>query len=115
MHPNQFGTHEQFQQFYNNALYLLNYFYLERTITLSSRDPEFVIPAIKASLRRKNRLMRAGRIEKANELAALIGKQIVLRSKTRLCKVDGKTDSKVCGQRCVSSPVESSKIRRLTV
>ena len=47
-------THEQFQQFYNNALYLLNYFYPERTITLSSRDPEFVTPVIKASLRRKN-------------------------------------------------------------
>jgi len=64
-------THEQFQQFYYNALYLLNYFYPERSITLSSRDPEFVTPAIKASLRRKNRLMRA-----------------------RLCKVDGKINSK---------------------
>ena len=58
-------------RFYNNALYLLNYFYPKRSITLSSRDPEFVTPAIKASLRRKNRLMRA-----------------------RLCKVDGKINSK---------------------
>jgi len=72
----------------------MNYFYPERTITLSSRDPEFVTPATKASLRRKSRLMRADRIEKANALAARIGKEIVLRSKTRLCKVDGKTDSK---------------------
>jgi len=55
-------THEQFQQFYNNGLYLVNYFYPERTITLSSWGPEFVTPAIKASLRRKNRFMRAGRI-----------------------------------------------------
>jgi len=61
---------------------------------LFSRDPEFVTPAIKASLRRKNRLLRAGRIEEANALAARIGKEIVIRSKTRLCKVDGKMDSK---------------------
>ena len=61
---------EQFDQFYNNALYLLNHFYPERTITLTSRDPEFVTPAIKTSLRRKNRLMHAGRIEEANALAA---------------------------------------------
>jgi len=87
-------TREQFDQFYNNALHLLNYFYPERTITLTSRDPEFVTPAIKASLRRKNRLMRAGRIEEANALAARIGKEIATRCKTRLCKVDGKVDSK---------------------
>jgi len=63
-------TLEQFQQFYNYAPYLLNYFYPERSITLSSRDPQFVTPAIKVSLRRKNRLMRTGRTEEANALAA---------------------------------------------
>jgi len=34
--------------------------------------------------------MRAGRIEEANALAARIGKEIAIRCKTKLCKVDGK-------------------------
>ena len=47
---------------YNTAFQLLNQFYPERTITVTSRDPGYITPAIKASLRRKNRLMRAGRV-----------------------------------------------------
>jgi len=38
---------------------------------------------IKAKLRRKNRLMRAGRIEEAEALTVRIGKDITSRSKTR--------------------------------
>ena len=55
-------TQVEFDQFYCSALNLLNRFYPENTITLTSRDPEFVTPAIKASLRRKNRLMHSGRV-----------------------------------------------------
>jgi len=40
---------------------LLNMFYPEREITVTSSDPPYVMPAVKALLRRKNRLMRAGR------------------------------------------------------
>ena len=36
---------------------------------VTSRDPEYVTPEIKAKLRRKNRLMRAGRVEEAAALA----------------------------------------------
>jgi len=82
-----------FDQFYNYALHLLNYFYPERTVTVTSRDPEFVTPVIKASVHHKNTLMRASRIE-ASALAAQIGKEIATRCKTRLCKVDGKVDSR---------------------
>jgi len=71
-------TQEQFQQFNNNALCLLNYFYPERSITLSSRDPEFVTPAIKATLRRKNRLIRAAaRIEEANAKGLLLSLSVI--------------------------------------
>jgi len=35
---------------------------------MSSRDPDFITPEIKIKLRRKNKLMRAGRAE---EVAAL--------------------------------------------
>jgi len=51
---------EQFDVFYATALQLLDQFYPERTITVTSRDPDYVTPEIKALLRRKNRLTRAG-------------------------------------------------------
>ena len=73
---------------------LLNHFYPERTITLSSRNPDFVTPSIKAKLRRKNRLMRAGRIEEANALAQRIGKAIANRNRARLSHVNTKTHVK---------------------
>ena len=47
--------------FYNIALQLLDHFYPKRTV--NSRDPSYVTPVIKAKLCRKNRLMRAGRLE----------------------------------------------------
>jgi len=58
------------------------------TITVTSRDPDFVTPDIKAMLRRKNRLMRAGRVEEAGALTERIGKAVTRRSKKRLCRID---------------------------
>jgi len=63
----------EFDQFYATAHGLLNTYYPERTITITSRDPEYITPDIKAKLRRKNRLLRAGRIEEADALAERIG------------------------------------------
>ena len=80
--------------FYDMVTGLLNYFYPERTVTLTSRDPAYITPAIKAKLRRKNRLMRAGRIEKANALAVQIGRDIVRHNKARLSGLNHKTDAK---------------------
>ena len=45
-------------------------------------------------LRRKNKLMRAGRIEEAGSLAERIGKDITRHGKSRLGKMNGKTKSK---------------------
>jgi len=42
---------------------LLDCFYPEREITVTTSDPRFVTPAVKAMSRRKNRLMHAGRVE----------------------------------------------------
>ena len=58
------------------VLGLLNMFYPVRYVTVTSRGPEFITPQIKAMLRRKNRLMRAGREEEAGALARQIGKII---------------------------------------
>jgi hypothetical protein len=61
---------------------------------MTSRDPSYITPGLKAKLRRKNRLMRAGRTEEAGALAKQIGKEISRRSKTKLRMVDGRTDAK---------------------
>ena len=45
-------------------------------------------------LRKKNRLMRAGRVEEAGALAKLIGRDMQLRCKSQLDMIDGKTDAK---------------------
>ena len=74
----------EFDQFYATALGLLNKYYPERTITITSRDPEYIAPDIKAKLRRKNKLMTAGRIEEADALAERIGTDITKQNSTRL-------------------------------
>ena len=77
--------------FYNTALQLFNRFYPERTTTHSSRDPHYITPPIKAKLRRKNRLMRAGRTEEASAVAQRVAKEIVLRNKHRLSRINKKS------------------------
>jgi len=69
-------TQAEFDRFYEDVLGLLDIFYPERSITSTSRDPDYITARIKAKLRRKNRLMRAGRIEEVNAIAEQIGKDI---------------------------------------
>ena len=67
---------------------LLNQFYPEREITVTSSDPRHVTPPVKAMLRRKNCLMRAGRTDEADALSGRI-RAIITRSSSKwLCKVD---------------------------
>ena len=47
-----------------------------------------------SKLRRKNRLMRAGRIEEADSLSERIGKDITKHSKERLSHINPKTGAK---------------------
>jgi len=61
---------------------LLNQFYPQREITVTSTDPHYVTPAVKAMSRRENRLIRAGRTDQAGALAARIG-AVLTRSNTR--------------------------------
>jgi hypothetical protein len=86
-----------YDSFYMFAIGLLDEFYPERTngtITVTSRDPSYVTPEIKAKLRRKNRLMRAGRVEEAGALARQIGRDIMRRSKRQLEQIDIKSNIK---------------------
>ena len=75
---------------------LLNHFYTERTITVTSRDPAYTTPSMKAKLRSKNRMMRSGRIEKANALAVQISEEITQRNKSR-CQLSLKAVRQVTG------------------
>ena len=61
---------------------------------MTSRDPEYITPAIKVMLRRKNKLMRAGRVEEAGALAKRIGSDITSQCKGRLSKYGAKMDAK---------------------
>jgi len=71
-----------FDSMYGVMLDLLDTFYPEREITVTSSDPPYVTPTVKALLRRKNRLMRAGRTDEAGSIAARI-RTIITRSSTR--------------------------------
>ena len=84
----------EFDQFYATALGLLNKYYPERTITITSRDPEYITPDTKAKLRRKNKLMRAGRIKEADALAERIGTDITKQNSTRLRHINPRTSAR---------------------
>ena len=87
-------TQTAYDWFYSIAYELLNYFYPKHTITVTSRDPEYITPAVKSKFRRKNRLMRQGRVDEASALAKGIGKDITRKCQTRLAKLDGRVDAK---------------------
>ena len=80
--------------FHEKATGLLDKFYPERTISVTDHDPEFITADIKAKLRHKNRLMHAGRLDEANALAQLIGKEIKRKGQASLSNIDSKTDIK---------------------
>jgi len=75
-------TQTNFDTVYSIMLDLLDTFYPEREITVTSSDPPYVTPTVKALLRRKNRLMRAGRTDEAGATATRI-RTIITRSSTR--------------------------------
>jgi hypothetical protein len=76
-------------QFYTRAVSQLNTHFPMATITMSSRDPPFVTPTIKAMLREKNQLMRAGKVERAGALSLQIGQLITQQANSQwLAKSD---------------------------
>jgi hypothetical protein len=63
--------------FYTLVLGLLNKFYLEKTTTCTSKDPEQITPAIKSKIRCRNRLVHAGQVDEAGALAEHIVNEIM--------------------------------------
>jgi len=78
-------TQTAFDIFYVTALSMLDTFYPLRTFTVTNRDPYFVTPKIKSLLRKRNRLMRRGRIEKAESITKRISQSIVDHAKVTFC------------------------------
>src|SRR6218665_1808079 len=62
--------------FYDTIHSRLNEFYPIRTITTTSRDPDYITPEIKFLLRRRNTAMRRNRVEAAAALTSRIGRLI---------------------------------------
>ena len=87
------GVLEEFDSFYSCTLDLLDRFYPERAITISSRDPYYITPQIKHLLRQKNKLMRRGKTEMAAALASQVGKAIARRNATQFVKTNHVTDT----------------------
>jgi len=96
------NTQAEFDYFYTVAQSLLEEYFPTRTITVTSRDPKYITPEIKAMLRRKNRLMRAGKVEKAGALSVQIGKKIDAQNRQSLHKINARSNTKALWQRCAS-------------
>jgi len=73
---------------------LLDRFYPERQVTVTAADPRCITPAVKAMLRPKNRLMRAGRIDEADALALRVRKAITRHNTKWLRDIDTKKNAK---------------------
>jgi len=63
-------------------------------VTITSADPPYITAAEKSMLRRKNQLMRSGRIEAAAAIAVKIGDVIRQFNSAELCRVDVIVDVK---------------------
>ena len=95
---------EEYDKLYRVMTELLDTYFPERTVTITSADPPYCTPAIKYMLRRKNRLMRSGHVEKAGALALKIGEAITKFNSAELSRVDVLSDSRSMW----------SKVRQLT-
>ena len=60
---------------------------------MSSNEPSVMTPEIKAMLRRKNKLMHAGKTEQADALAARSGKEIIKNNTAQFKCIDAKVDA----------------------
>ena len=74
----------------------LDVYFPKRNITISNHDPNFVTPLIKAMLRKRNKLMRSSKIEKAVKITESVRKKIIQQNTAKLNNVNtrkGKQDA----------------------
>ena len=85
---------EEYDRLYGVLLKLLDHYYPERMITITSADPPYITTAVKSMLRRKNLLMRSGRLEAAAAIAAKISDAIKQYNSAELCRIDVLADAR---------------------
>jgi hypothetical protein len=73
-----------FDKFYETINSIMALHYPLSTVTITNKDPEFVTPRVKILLRRKNKLMKHGQIEKASGLAEIIRREITSSNASEL-------------------------------
>ena len=71
-----------FDMFYADLLSMLDTFYPMHTATVTNRDPYFVTPKIKSLLRKRNKLMHRGKVEKAESITKKISQSVAIQAKT---------------------------------
>ena len=91
---NSRSAQEEFNQFYKELESLLDTYYPERTVRISSRDPEYMTPAIKRNLKVRNKLVRQGHTEKADVLSKRIEIEIAKKNSIMMRSAGGKVTSK---------------------
>jgi len=79
---------------YDVLLAWLDAYYPLRVVTVTTREPDFMTPEIKTLLRRKNRLMRRGRLEEASAIALKVGKAIARQNGRRLRSLNSSKGTK---------------------
>jgi hypothetical protein len=84
---------EEYDRLYTMLTELLDAYYPVRSVTITSADSPYVTPTVKYMLRRKNKLMRSGKIEQAAALAVKIGDTIKKFNSAELGRVDVLSDA----------------------
>src|SRR6218665_653842 len=74
--------------FYHLTLKWLDDYYPLWSVTVTSREPAFMTPDIKYLLRRKNPLIKQGKLEEASAMAAKIGRSIARSNSRHLRDLD---------------------------
>ena len=72
----------------------LNDFFPIRSITTTTKDPPFITPYIKILLRKRNKLMKKGRIHEADAIALEINQRVIRNNSKILAKKNAKNISK---------------------
>jgi hypothetical protein len=92
--PTELGVQAASDWFYERCQLLMDKFYPLREISVTTKDPSFVTPEVKMMLRRRNRLMRRGRIEEAEAITLRVSKVVIAHTSKSLHSENGVTDTK---------------------
>ena len=93
---------DAFADFINIVHFILDNVVGYRTATIREKDPPYITPYVKLLLKRRNKLMRAGRIDDANSLSTKIGNHIA-NIRANLLKKASQKDTKKLWQLVKSS------------